>query len=112
MPTTVSDDQVSNESITPLQVLRRANELLASPLPHPWADCGYNLGSWCVRCACARAQTELKSMVDDSLVDAIAAVLPFIGTGRLDREAAIDATNRAITALVAEYYNARMFQPD
>jgi len=40
-------------------VLKRAAALIASPLPHEWAACEYNLGPYCLRCAAARATTEL-----------------------------------------------------
>lgn len=44
-------------------VLHRAATLLRSPLPHDWARCDYDLGPYCLRCACARAKFELDEAV-------------------------------------------------
>lgn len=41
------------------EVLRRAGALLRSPLPHIWACCEYELGPYCVRCACSKAKSQL-----------------------------------------------------
>lgn len=45
--------------VTVAAILKRAEALLASPLPHEWASCEFDLGPYCPRCAVARATTEL-----------------------------------------------------
>lgn len=110
--------------MTAIDVLRRAKQLLQSPLPHPWADCQYELGPWCVRCALAAAKSDLDGLPDVEdlpalleafvfntslpgdapLVEALQAVRAVMGSPRcaLNEGEACLALDLAIAALEAE----------
>jgi len=90
------------EAPTALAILTRADALLASPLPHAWADClGCDLGPYCPCCAIATAKGELTrglafDVGDDALAAAADAITEILGT---PEETLSEADARAVVQL-------------
>jgi hypothetical protein len=89
--------------VTTLAILKRAAVLLASPLPHPWACCEFDLGPYCPRCAVAKAKGDLTHDMaydahDWELMQASEAIAAVIGRDLtvLSQSEAIAVINTAV----------------